>query len=265
MFGQDPMGIFQPGKRPGNARYALLLVCAFLSFVLYARYQALSKVALGSQIATRVAGVSILTGKARATELGGDSNVQHKGTQQGEAQRILSSRVCGSPAVDGYAHVDPACLMDSPTAQWWQTHIISTNRYDDLVTHLEPHADYDGLAVFWGINNKKNSAEECAQQCRDHRPGVIPGPMKNLPCNAFAWCGEDVCFEPDAHRHTRGDCWLKFTEGPASPEVNMRGAFPQNYRQRHPTAPEVVQWHAGVLLPPGVERTNGTWSPRWYW
>jgi len=40
-----------------------------------------------------------------------------------------------------------------------------------------------------------------------------------LPCNAFAWCSEEECFEPDAHKHSKGDCWLKFTEGPAAPEV----------------------------------------------
>ncbi len=29
------------------------------------------------------------------------------------------------------------------------------------------------------------------------------------------------CFEPDAHHHTKGNCWLKFTEGPAAPEVGL--------------------------------------------
>lgn len=29
--------------------------------------------------------------------------------------KILSTRGCGSPAVDGYAHVVPKCLEDSPT------------------------------------------------------------------------------------------------------------------------------------------------------
>ena len=29
-------------------------------------------------------------------------------------------RVCGSPAVDGYAHVKPDCLEASPTNKWWQ-------------------------------------------------------------------------------------------------------------------------------------------------
>ena len=74
-----------------------------------------------------------------------------------------------------------------------------------------------------------------------------------------------MCFEPDAHKHTLGDCWLKFTEAPASPEVNMRGRISNDQRARHPTAPEFVQWHSGVLLPPGVQLTNGSWSPRYQW
>jgi hypothetical protein len=48
------------------------------------------------------------------------------------------------------------------------------------------------------------------------------GPFSELPCNAFAFCPDEVCFEPDAHHHTKGDCWLKFTEGPVSPEVGQR-------------------------------------------
>ena len=44
--------------------------------------------------------------------------------------------------------------------------------------------------------------------------------MQDLPCNTFTWCGEPAgCFEPDIHEHTFGDCWLKFTEAPAVPEV----------------------------------------------
>jgi hypothetical protein len=34
-------------------------------------------------------------------------------------QLVFTTRVCGSPAVDGYAHVKPQCLRESPTAQWW--------------------------------------------------------------------------------------------------------------------------------------------------
>ena len=47
--------------------------------------------------------------------------------------------------------------------------------------------------------------------------------MQDLPCNTFTWCGEPAgCFEPDVHAHTFRDCWLKFTEAPAVPEVPPR-------------------------------------------
>eukprot|EP00967_Tisochrysis_lutea_P086279 scaffold121482_cov39-Tisochrysis_lutea.AAC.2 len=39
----------------------------------------------------------------------------------------------------------------------------------------------------------------------------------------------------------------------------------QAVKERHPEAPPRVQWVSGVLLPPGVELTNGTWSPRVNW
>ncbi len=45
----------------------------------------------------------------------------------------------------------------------------------------------------------------------------------------------------------------------------MRGDLPPDYRARHNTAPARVQWISGVLLPPGVEPTNGTFGPRWKW
>jgi hypothetical protein len=96
-------------------------------------------------------------------------------------------------------------------------------------------------------------------------PGDVDGPMKNLPCNAFSWCPDDVCFAPDAHHHTKGDCWIKFTEGPAWPEINMRGVLPPDFKARHPDAPDKVQWWGGVLLPKGVMPTNGTFGPRWKW
>lgn len=48
-------------------------------------------------------------------------------------------------------------------------------------------------------------------------------------------------------------------------QVNFRGRISAEQRARHPTAPEVVQWHSGVLLPKGVRLTNGTWSPRYDW
>ena len=52
---------------------------------------------------------------------------------------------------------------------------------------------------------------------------------------------------------------------PSFAQLNMRGDLPPEYRTRHPTAPGRVQWVAGVLLPQGVNYTNGSWSPRWQW
>ena len=45
---------------------------------------------------------------------------QRSGIDVSAVQKILETRACGSPAVDGYAHVKPECLEASPTNQWWQ-------------------------------------------------------------------------------------------------------------------------------------------------
>lgn len=91
-------------------------------------------------------------------------------------------------------------------------------------------------------------------------------PFSRLPCNTWTWCGEEECWEPDAHHHTRGDCWLKFTELPETPEVNMRLPMLPRYVKRHSRElSRGVPWTAGVLVEPGVKVTNGTWGPRAYW
>ena len=64
----------------------------------------------------------------------------------------------------------PKCLEDSPTAKWWAEYYAAGGQQSDLVVHIEKGGDYDGLAVAWGINNKKASAEECAAQCLTHKP-----------------------------------------------------------------------------------------------
>lgn len=86
-----------------------------------------------------------------------------------------------------------------------------------------------------------------------------------LPCNVWVYCPEEVCFEADAHHHTKGDCWLKFSEAPQSPEINARGEFPQDFLNRHPEAPKKTPWISGILVPPGQVLTNGTWGPRYSW
>ncbi len=68
-----------------------------------------------------------------------------------------------------YAHVVPQCLIDSPSAKWWFDWEATGGKPEDLVVHIELHADFDGLAVGWGIGNKKASAEECGEACRAHR------------------------------------------------------------------------------------------------
>lgn len=77
---------------------------------------------------------------------------------------------CGS-----YSHVVPKCLEESPTAKWWAAYYKAGGKQSELVVHIEKGADYDGLAVAWGLGNKKGSAEECALQCLQHMPGKVEG------------------------------------------------------------------------------------------
>ncbi len=81
----------------------------------------------------------------------------------------------------------PKCLEDSPTAKWYLDYYARGGKQTELIVHIEKGADFDGLAVAWGLGNKKASAEECAKQCLEHMPGKVDGPFKKLPCNAFSW------------------------------------------------------------------------------
>lgn len=180
-----------------------------------------------------------------------------QGAFRGGDYSVYHTRVCGSPAIDGYSHVNESCLHSSPTARLYRTEGVRKT----LVPRIDLFADYDGIAVKWGIDNKVSSVEECAEQCVSFNTVA-----QTLPCTAFVYCDSPVCFEPDAHHHTKGDCWLKFSEAPASPEVNMRGRLPPEMRARHPEdAPIACPWHAGVLLPEHIPLTNGTFSPRYEW
>lgn len=138
------------------------------------------------------------------------------------SQRHMSNRVCGSPASDAYASVDRNCLIESPTATWFMENVYGNK--DMLQIHIEKNADYDGIAVRWGLGNKVAHVEECAQMCLDHKVNLEDGTgFGPLPCNAFVYCREERCFEPDAYRdqHAKGDCWLKFTEGPGELKIWM--------------------------------------------
>ncbi len=74
-----------------------------------------------------------------------------------------------------------------------------------------------------------------------------------------------TCTSPSPHLKCQGIA-QSLSVLPALPlQVNMRGRLSADTRKRHPTAPEVVQWHAGVLLPKGVALGKGTLSPRYFW
>lgn len=188
---------------------------------------------------------------------------------------MMRKRECGSPAIDGYAHVNATCLLRSATAREYDA---SAEARAALEASIETHASYDGIAVRWGINHTVDSAEECAEKCRRHVAKEGGRGADGLPCNVFVWCpkneGLTKCFEPDAHEHYPGDCWLKFSETPENVEVNQRGANDaagftnaagRTYRERHPDAPALTHWTSGVMLPPGVKNTGGTLGPRATW
>ncbi|PSC69437.1 hypothetical protein C2E20_7129 [Micractinium conductrix] len=264
MGSDDSKALRRPSRSPILLAFLLSAVCGYLLF----------KLTLGASsgdVDTAGAGRKAAAGKTTqqqeasstaAAAAAAAAAVPVPRWDVAEAQRVMEARACGSPAVDGYAHVKPECHQDSPAAQWYQQWQPTP---DELDIWIERAADYDGLAVAWGIGNQKESIEECAEACRQHKPPGRGNPIDHLPCNAFAWCAHETCFEPDAHSHSKGNCWLKWTEGPAAPEVNMRGRLSTGAQQRHPAAPKEVQWHAGVLLPKGVVLRNGTWSPRHDW
>lgn len=230
--------------------------------------------------------------------------------------RCNTSRECGSPAIDGYAHVDFKCLDGSADARRYRALVAAGAR---LAGASEVGADYDGLGVRWGIGHKKANWSACEDACRAHRPAAagLGGPFAGLPCNVNArarrarrnaavaarprarrgrgrararalsrarrpppsavrhprpqvwtWCGRRVCWEPDAHRHSLGDCWLKFSERPEAVEVNMRGprGMPAGFLRRHRRElADGIPWVSGVLVAPGVAVTNGSWGPRAFW
>ena len=160
--------------------------------------------------------------------------------------RCNTSRACGSPAIDGYSPVDPKCFQNSPTATLYARLLADGT---PLVGSVDLAADYDGLGVKWGIGHKKQTWKECEDACRTFRPSARGGgPFGQLACNIWTWCSRKVCFEPDAHSHSFGDCWLKFSELPESPEVNMRTPnMKPSFMRRHKTQMvDGCSWVSGV-------------------
>eukprot|EP01060_Flectonema_neradi_P002837 TRINITY_DN11785_c0_g1_i1.p1 TRINITY_DN11785_c0_g1~~TRINITY_DN11785_c0_g1_i1.p1 ORF type:complete len:475 (+),score=66.64 TRINITY_DN11785_c0_g1_i1:101-1525(+) len=175
-------------------------------------------------------------------------------------------RTCGSPATNAYENISNDCLVNSGTFKAY-TEYLKSRSASTMKCYKENHVSYDGVTVLWGIGNKKNTAEECALSCINYKPRPDVGVGSNLPCNEWVFCPKDspVCFEPDAHTHTAGDCWLRFTEHPQSPEINMRGLLDAGFRKRHPTSPELTTWVSGVVLLPNTPITAGVWGPRALW
>ena len=107
------------------------------------------------------------------------------------------------------------------------------------------HTDYDGYANVWGNQNKQPDAGRCCQSCkrlRSESATIIRG-------NAWVYCPkEQGCFAPAAGEFKYQDCWLKYQHDPIHVHVNMKGEYSAEYRISHPTAPEMVDWTAGVVL-----------------
>ena len=155
--------------------------------------------------------------------------------------------------------------------------------------HVEAHAGYDGASFTWGMSFRVVDAAECCAACRAHARvcgvGAGDGDVKHVPfwrasrergetecgaqldpkrgiaCNVWVFCPEETCWANDIHNHTRGECWLKHQEDPTRPYSPSRGRYPEAFRRQHPTAPDVVQWTSGVLVPPGTTVVPG--EPSW--
>lgn len=75
------------------------------------------------------------------------------------------------------------------------------------VCNAEPHTDYDGIAVRWGLTHHTESAADCCQACLDQAKAAKDGEMK---CNVWVYCpSEEGCFSPDIYEHKQFECWLK--------------------------------------------------------
>lgn len=107
--------------------------------------------------------------------------------------------------------------------------------------HAEPHTDYDGSAVRWGLTHHKDSAADCCQACLDHAKQAKPGEVK---CNIWVYCPSEFgCYSPDIYEHRHQECWLKQAQ---EPRKNFKDKYSESYRNSHPTAPVVVPWISGV-------------------
>jgi hypothetical protein len=159
-------------------------------------------------------------------------------------------------------------LADVPKAIRWATSQGGAARgLAEFEAAREPvifeHMDFDGYALRWGDKHRTSSAAECAAKCAAWRP-VAP---TFFACNIFVYCGKPKCFAPAAlpPGDMTGQCWLKRQEEPTRPQYNMRGRYSDAYRKSHPTAPERVDWTAGVIVRKGANVSTDNPSARANW
>ena len=86
-------------------------------------------------------------------------------------------------------------------------------------------------------------------------------------CNTWVFCPTPeaeggLCWSNDVWNHTYGECWLKHQPKPERPYAGAYLDYPVRYRQKHHTAPPMVQWMSGVLVERGPVVIDG---PHWHW
>ncbi|KAL1530684.1 hypothetical protein AB1Y20_001584 [Prymnesium parvum] len=123
----------------------------------------------------------------------------------------------------------------------------------------EPHSDPGGEAVAWGMTHRAASAAECCEKCAQH---AAKQPRK--PCNSWVFCYLPQCWSLDTgHKHTFGECWLKWQANVARPLYGQRGRYSDEFRKKHwyahktgrnvdgtprnLTVPTHVPWTGGVM------------------
>ena len=168
----------------------------------------------------------------------------------------------------------------------------------DPSCHPTQHAGFNGGSLNWGMSFKVYTAQECCDACKAHARTCVPGSggtvyfrritwegkavdercagsmnsnehgsAKAQPCNIFTYCptplaAGGLCWSNDVWNHTYGECWLKHQPRPERPEAGAYGAYPDGYRRKHRTAPELVQWMSGSLATTPTITVDG---PKWHW
>ena len=124
----------------------------------------------------------------------------------------------------------------------------------------EQHTDMAGNVIKFGVGHRAASAQDCCDKCATHAQAHA---TKGRACNIWTFCGLPVCWGLDSGwNHTYGECWLKHQPRPERPEAGAYGAYPDGYRRKHRTAPELVQWMSGSLATTPTITVDG---PKWHW